>query len=132
MQQNLLYRLILAKQTLFVSYGLLIMLLISANTAVADDSGSTAATVVVAPQISPKGGTHSGSVTVSLNATTAGSTIRYSTNGADVTASSVLYISPITLTRDTTVKAKAFKAGMTDSTQQAVSFVVQGNMNRHR
>jgi hypothetical protein len=86
-----------------------------------------AAAGVVTPQFSPNGGSYTGSVSVSLSSATAGATIRYSTNGADITASSALYTTPITLTSSATVKARAFKAGMTDSPQQAVSFTVQGN-----
>ncbi len=95
------------------------------------DSTQTSASFVVnplqqvsSPVISPNGGTHSGSVSVSLSSTTAGATIRYSTNGADISASSPVYSAPFTLTANTTVKARAFKAGMTDSTQTSASFVV--------
>ncbi|MFN6263977.1 MAG: chitobiase/beta-hexosaminidase C-terminal domain-containing protein [Chromatiaceae bacterium] len=75
-------------------------------------------------EISPSSGTYSGSVSVSLSSATAGATIRYSTNGADINASSPVYSAPFTLSANTTVKARAFKAGMTDSSQTAASFVV--------
>jgi YD repeat-containing protein len=75
-------------------------------------------------EISPSGGTYSGSVSVSLSSATAGATIRYSTNGADINASSPVYSAPFTLSANTTVKARAFKADMTDSSQTAASFVV--------
>jgi hypothetical protein len=93
------------------------------------DSAQTSASFVVnplpqvsSPSISPKGGTHSGQVSVSLSATTAGATIRYSTNGADISASSPVYSAPFTLTANTTVKARAFKTGMIDSGQTAANF----------
>ncbi|WP_348733177.1 chitobiase/beta-hexosaminidase C-terminal domain-containing protein [Rheinheimera texasensis] len=95
------------------------------------DSAQTSASFVVnplqtvsSPAISPNGGIHSGSVAVSLSSSTAGATIRYSTNGADIDANSPIYSAPITLTANATVKARAFKAGMTDSTQTSASFVV--------
>ena len=95
------------------------------------DSAQSSASFVVnplpsvnSPVISPNGGTHSGEVSVSLSSATAGATIRYSTNGADISASSPVYSSPLTLTSNMTVKAKAFKTGMTDSAQSSASFVV--------
>ncbi len=95
------------------------------------DSTQTSASFVVnplqqvsSPAISPNGGTHSGSVSVSLSSATAGATIRYSTNGTDIDANSPIFSAPITLTANATVKARAFKAGMTDSTQTSASFVV--------
>jgi YD repeat-containing protein len=95
------------------------------------DSAQTAASFTVnplpqvsSPAISPNGGTHSGSVSVSLSSATTGATIRYSTNGTDISTSSPVYSAPFTLTANATVKARAFKAGMTDSAQTATSFTV--------
>lgn len=95
------------------------------------DSTQTAASFVVnqqpqvsSPAISPNGGTHSGAVSVNLGSATAGATIRYSTNGADITTSSPVYSAPFSLSANATVKARAFKAGMTDSAQTTATFVV--------
>ncbi len=95
------------------------------------DSAQTAASFVInplqqvgSPAISPDGGTHTGSVSVSLSTTTAGATIRYSTNGTDVSLSSPVYSAPVTLMSNATVKTRAFKTGMTDSVQTAASFVI--------
>ena len=95
------------------------------------DSAQTAANFTVIPQpqasspaISPNGGSHSGSVSVNLSSATEGVTIRYSTNGTDINPGSTLYSGPFTLTANATVKARAFKAGMTDSAQTAANFTV--------
>jgi hypothetical protein len=80
---------------------------------------------IVAPTISPNGGSHSAPVSVSLSTTTAGAQIRYTTNGSDVTASSALYSAPFLVSANTTVKAKSFKAGMADSVQATANFVIQ-------
>jgi hypothetical protein len=70
---------------------------------------------VATPNISPAGGAFTQSVAVTLTTATAGATIRYTTNGVDPTANSTLYSSPFPVTTTTTVKARAFKAGLTDS-----------------
>jgi hypothetical protein len=80
---------------------------------------------VATPTITPNGGSHLGSVTVTLSTTTSGTTIRYTTNGADVTPSSPVYSSPFTLNSSTTVRAKAFLTGHLDSDQASANFSVQ-------
>lgn len=96
----------------------------------ATDSPQTSAVFSIqqpagAPDISPSGGTFVNSVVVTLSPVTAGSTIRYSINGSDVTTSSTLYSTPFTLTGNATVKARAYKSGSTDSAQSSAVFVVQ-------
>lgn len=61
-----------------------------------------------APTPSPAAGTYETQVSVSLTSTTAGATIRYTTNGNEPTSSSSAYTAPLVLTQNTTVKAKAF------------------------
>ena len=70
---------------------------------------------VAAPTFNPAPGAHEGEVSVSMNTTTAGATIRYTTSGSDPTGGSVQYTGPLRLTQTTMLKARAFKAGMTDS-----------------
>lgn len=80
--------------------------------------------VVVAPVISPAGGAHKDSVTVSLTSITTGAIIRYTTNNADPTASATRYTGPFTLTNSVTVKARAFAADQNDSAITSAEFVV--------
>jgi hypothetical protein len=71
---------------------------------------------VATPAASYANGTYiADSISVALSCATAGAQIRYTTNGADPTAGSALYSSPIAINESTTLKAKAFKAGLEDS-----------------
>ena len=77
---------------------------------------------VATPEFSPSGGTYSGSVSVTLSCATEGAVIRYTTDGSEPTSSSTTYTAPVTLTTTTTVKAKAFKSGMTDSATASATY----------
>lgn len=74
---------------------------------------------VMTPVITPNGGRHDERVEVMLSSTTAGAQIRYTLDGSSdpTAATGVEYQvgTPILLRADTTVKARAFKVGMTDS-----------------
>jgi hypothetical protein len=78
--------------------------------------------VVATPEISPDGGVFAGTVIVTFSCDTAGATIRYTTDGSDPTSSSTAYATPLILTSQTTVKAKGFKTGSTDSATVATTF----------
>src|SRR3990170_6927174 len=76
---------------------------------------------VATPTFSPSGGTYSSSQNVALSCSTSGASIRYTTDGSEPGSSSAVYSSPISISSTTTVKAKAFMSGMTDSdTAQAI------------
>lgn len=90
-----------------------------------DAAGNRTSMVVVPvsdPVFSPGGGTFMGSVSVTLKSSTAGATIRYTTNGSNVTSSSPIYSSALVLSNSTTIKAKAFKSGIADSAQVTAVF----------
>lgn len=77
------------------------------------------------PTIDPNGGEHTGSVQVALNTTTAGATIRYTTNGAEPTSYSTAYSGPFALgAGQHTVKAKAFLVGASPSQTASADFTV--------
>ena len=70
---------------------------------------------VATPTVSPAAGTSYASVGVSLACATAGATVRYTTDGSEPAAGSTAYSTALTFTQTTTLKAKAFKAGLQDS-----------------
>jgi hypothetical protein len=95
-------------------------------TSLIDPSKSAAATItlqpgpaparVAAPVFSPISGAYSSAQTVSIGTTTAGASIRYTTDGSLPTQSvGTLYSGPIAVGSSTTLKAIAYAAGMADS-----------------
>ena len=66
---------------------------------------------IVTPRFSPAPRVYRGSVSVSISTATTGATIRYTTNGVTPDTRSAAYVGPITLTKPTTLMARAFKAG---------------------
>lgn len=87
-------------------------------------SNNTTPTKIATPTFSPVGGTYTSSQIVILSCATSGVTIRYTTNGTEPTSTSQVYTSPITLSTTTTLKAKAFKAGMTDSDTATATYTI--------
>lgn len=79
---------------------------------------------VSSPIIYPNGGTFTTSQTVTLSCATTGATIYYSVDGS---APSVTYSGPIVLSQSATVKAKAVKAGMADSSVVSALFTMQAS-----
>jgi len=75
----------------------------------------TDANTVLAPTFDPAGGVFAAPVQVTMTCATADAQIYYTTDGSDPTQSSTLYASPITISQNTTLKARAFKTGMTAS-----------------
>jgi hypothetical protein len=74
------------------------------------------------PSIIPNGGSFTNSANVTLQTSTAGASIRYTTDGTTPTQSSKLYTAPFVLTATSLVKAQAFKSGMTPSSQVSAWF----------
>ncbi|MCL1816741.1 MAG: chitobiase/beta-hexosaminidase C-terminal domain-containing protein, partial [Clostridiales bacterium] len=79
---------------------------------------------VATPTPNPLPGTYTSAQNVILSCATSGATIRYTTNGNEPTSSSTQYISPITVSATTTIKAKAFKSGMTDSITGTFAYTI--------
>ena len=85
-------------------------------------------TVVKAPIFNPEAdGTYTEPLAISLSCSTQGATIRYTTNNSTPTASSTAYSAPITVNNTVTVKAKAFKDGMTASPVVEQSYIFPTN-----
>jgi Chitobiase/beta-hexosaminidase C-terminal domain/Family of unknown function (DUF6298)/Putative collagen-binding domain of a collagenase len=77
---------------------------------------------VSTPAITPNGGTFVNAVSVSLQTSTSGASIYYTTDGTTPTQSSNQYTAPFALTATGLVKAQAFKSGMTPSSQVSAWF----------
>jgi hypothetical protein len=87
----------------------------------------TDANMVTAPVLSPGSSTiYQPTVTVTATCATEGATIRYTTDGNDPTESSTTFpANGLTLSQTTTVKARAYKSGMTPSTVTAATYTFQ-------
>ena len=71
---------------------------------------------VAAPVFAPPSGTAASNLlAVTVTSETAGAAIRYTLDGSEPSATSAICSNAITLTQSTTIKAKAYKAGMLDS-----------------
>jgi hypothetical protein len=87
-------------------------------------SGTPVADKVSTPQITPSGGTFSGSVQVTLACATSGAGVYYTTNGSTPTAASTPYTAPFTLTGSATVKAIGIKSGCDSSDVASAAFTI--------
>jgi hypothetical protein len=79
---------------------------------------------VIAPPVAvPGSGAFDGTVTVTLSAAS-GTSIRYTTNGAEPTASSTLYTTPLSFAATTILKAAAFDPTGTASTTLSATYTL--------
>jgi alpha-tubulin suppressor-like RCC1 family protein len=74
------------------------------------------------PTFNPVGGTYSTPQDITISSTTAGATIRYTTDNTDPTTASPAYSTPIALSANTTIKAKAFHGAMGTSQTSLASY----------
>lgn len=79
---------------------------------------------VATPTFSPAPGTYSSAQNVTLSCATSGATIRYTTDGSQPTSSSTAYSSPINISATTSLNAKAFLSGMTDSATATGTYTI--------
>lgn len=79
---------------------------------------------VATPTFTPAPGTFTTAPLVTLTTTTSGATIRYTLDGTVPTSRSPVYRYPFVVGGTTTVKARAFKAGMTESAVASGSYAV--------
>jgi len=75
----------------------------------------SAVNTVATPTFSQPSGTIFTPINVTISCTTADAVIRYTTDGSIPTETSSIFTTPIAVTASTTIKAKAFKTGMTSS-----------------
>lgn len=79
---------------------------------------------VATPTFIPVAGTYYSTQNVEITCATADAEIRYTTNGDEPTEASSLYSTPIEVSATTTIKAKAFKAGMTPSALATAAYTI--------
>ena len=79
---------------------------------------------VAAPTFSPAGGTYKGRQTVTISTSTAGATIRYTLDGTTPTESHGTVGASVSIRSSTTLKALAYKSGMTASTVISANYTI--------
>jgi RHS repeat-associated protein len=89
-------------------------------------SGPNATWGVYPPLFTPEGGTFTDSVSVTLSTPTPNAVIHYSIDGSDPAQTQPVYASPIPISSTTTVKARAFRAGMAPSTVSTATYTISG------
>ncbi len=83
--------------------------------------GGTIETVST-PSITPNGGTFFNTQEVTITCATDGATIYYTLDGTEPTDAGSIYSEPLTITSTTTVMAKAYKEGFTESDVASATF----------
>lgn len=78
-------------------------------------SSATYELKIVPPTVSPASGSYGTGQTIALTTTTPSTTLRYTLDGTEPTASSSLYSTPFTNDVTRTIKVRAFRSGWTDS-----------------
>ncbi len=81
---------------------------------------------VAMPTIVPGGGTYATTQTVTLATSTSGAQIRYTTDGSQPTATSSLYAAALSISSGQILKARAFKAGLSDSEVRRADYWITG------
>jgi hypothetical protein len=79
---------------------------------------------VIAPVISPNGGTFVGSTSVTISSPQSLASIYYTLDGSTPTITSALYVSPIAVSQTETIKAIAYVPGSAASTPASATFVI--------
>jgi hypothetical protein len=84
-----------------------------------------------APTFSPGNGTYSlVPISVTITSATSGASIRYTTNGATPgSATGTLYSSPVIISGNTSLRAVAYKAGMSDSLISIANYTIGGSVS---
>ena len=98
----------------------LVLMTFSCNKKTTEPDAQTVAT----PTFNPPGGSYSSTQNVTISCASSGATIRYTTNGNTPTESSTAYSGPLTVSQDTTIKAKAFMSGWTPSSTASADYTI--------
>ena len=85
---------------------------------------------VAAPTFTPPAGNYSSAQAVTISSTTAGASIRYTTDGSTPSSTvGTVYSGPVSVGTSLTLKAIAYKTGMTDSTVSSASYTISGGVS---
>ena len=80
---------------------------------------------VATPSFAPPGGSYTSPQSVSISTSTAGAAIRYTTDGSTPSSTvGTVYSGPVSVSGNLTLKAVAYKSGMTDSTPAAGAYII--------
>ncbi len=79
---------------------------------------------VATPTFDPAAGTYTSTQNVTISTTTADASIYYTTNGDEPTELSTPYTVPVEISSTTTLKAKAYKAGMDPSATATAAYTI--------
>jgi len=91
---------------------------------------STGGNTAVTPTFNPGGGTFSSPQNVTISTATSGAAIRYTTDGSTPSETAgAIYSGPVSISSTTTLKAIAYKTGLTDSAIAAATYTI-GVVNR--
>jgi hypothetical protein len=95
------------------------------NSAVTSASYTITVPSVAAPTFSPAGGTYSSAQSVTIASSTSGASIRYTLDGSTPTSTAgTLYSGAVTISTSATLKAIAYKSGMSDSAVTSASYTI--------
>jgi hypothetical protein len=85
---------------------------------------------VAAPTFNPPGGSYSSPQPVMITSTTAGASIRYTTDGSTPSSTfGTVYGGSVLVSSNLTLKAIAYKSGMTDSLVATAAYTIGGGSN---
>lgn len=87
-------------------------------------NGGAGGGTVATPGFTPAPGTYATAQSVSVSTSTAGATIRCTTDGSTPTAASPVYTGPFNVGASTTVKCLAIKSGMTNSAVATAAYTI--------
>ncbi len=92
-------------------------------------SNNNASNWLIAPSISLTTGSYSGTQEVSISHPDPTAMIYYSTDGSEPTSNGTLYTSPISITQNTSLVAKAFKTGFSPSLSAKTSYLIDMDLS---
>lgn len=105
--------------------GMMIVLILLTTTLLVVSSGCiTCLKIVARPEFDSSGGNYNFPQAVTITCETPGATIRYTLDGSNPNSASTEYSGPISISQTTTIKAKAFRDGWSDSATASAAYAI--------